>query len=454
MKALTVLVVVQSPVAHDSRVLRQIRSLLAGGFRVALLDVSLGPDNVFTIDNPLFHQLTDSETSSSRRWLALRISYFISAGILLLASIVNFLLDFGIFVSTLFVLAATTFLMGGIFRTRNLKERLAVNKRSRGFSAIKFLFLALRTGPSIREAIRLEAPNVVHLHDLFPLLSVRKFVSKAARPKTVWDAHELYHHQQEISWLRAKLTRLIVWRALPLINHVFTVSDGVAAQYKRDFRKFPPVSIIANASQATPVTTPFATLKESLRIGPRKKILLFQGGLSHGRGITFLLGMVRFLESRWVLVFLGSGPLEKEIVRSSSAHPGRVFLLQPVPPDQLAEWTSGASLGAIPYEDVNLNHRYSAPNKIWEYPVAGVPILARNLPALESFVVKNSMGIVFSDSDSEKSVAGMVNRLGGDDLARMAENARKFATRDNWQKYERQMFLVYAELLEYPGGFS
>ncbi len=51
----------------------------------------------------------------------------------------------------------------------------------------------------------------------------------------------------------------------------------------------------------------------------------------------------------------------------------KVRFIPPAPQKELKSWTQGATLGIIPYEGKMLNHWIATPNKLWEYPSAGVP---------------------------------------------------------------------------------
>ena len=48
--------------------------------------------------------------------------------------------------------------------------------------------------------------------------------------------------------------------------------------------------------------------------------------------------------------------------------------------------TPAGELGIIPYQSIDLNSRYCTPNKLFDFIVAGLPILANDLPELRKFV--------------------------------------------------------------------
>ena len=64
----------------------------------------------------------------------------------------------------------------------------------------------------------------------------------------------------------------------------------------------------------------------------------------------------------------------------------RIHFLDPVSQDELLSWTAGADIGIVPYPPIDLNSRLCTPNKLFEFIVAEVPILANDLPELRRFV--------------------------------------------------------------------
>ena len=49
---------------------------------------------------------------------------------------------------------------------------------------------------------------------------------------------------------------------------------------------------------------------------------------------------------------------------------------------ELLAFTAGADVGAIPYRAVGLNNYLTSPNKLFEYAVAGVPVVGSRFPEL------------------------------------------------------------------------
>ena len=57
-----------------------------------------------------------------------------------------------------------------------------------------------------------------------------------------------------------------------------------------------------------------------------------------------------------------------------------IYFLEPVPPDQLVSFTTGADIGILPYRNIGLNTSLASPNKIWEYIASGFFVLSTPFP--------------------------------------------------------------------------
>ena len=89
-----------------------------------------------------------------------------------------------------------------------------------------------------------------------------------------------------------------------------------------------------------------------------------------------------------------------------------------------------------------MNHDYCMPNKLFEYAMAGLPVLVSNMKDMSELVSKNNMGAVISDF----SAAG-INRAIDDfllqDLTAMKANAYRVACENAWEVQEQKMLAAY-----------
>lgn len=441
----SLLVVTQSVIISDSRVLRELSSLEKLGRPIFLLCLDSAARENLTLKVGDVEVLQFPPPGPTRGQLAAIV--IIAVGLAATAAaLISFFANSavpavglsGLVVGILTIVIFFSFF--GFIVSRETKTA-----ESKYFLLRDSLF----GGNLLRRAILQVNPVVLHLHDLMPLgLLSKRTLAMVSNPFVVWDAHELYHQQDGPSPLRSLVKKAVVGLKIGLVNEVVTVSEGVGQQYRRDFRNFPPVTIVENGSSADPVMAKGDILQRKLGISLESEILLFQGGLLSGRGIPFLFELIVHLPASWKLVFMGSGPLESIVQESVQKNPERIFFHPAVSPNELTRYTSCATLGAIPYERVCLNHEYALPNKLWEYAVAGVPILARDLSDLSRKVLENRIGLVFSDAEGASEVAHQIREVGPAGWNAFSSSALAFATADNWRKYERNLLFMYQKLFE------
>jgi glycosyltransferase involved in cell wall biosynthesis len=145
-----------------------------------------------------------------------------------------------------------------------------------------------------------------------------------------------------------------------------------------------------------------------------------------------------------VIVFMGNGPSTQVISERAATCP-RIRLLPAVPPQELLRWTASADYGVCFIEDSCLSYRYCLPNKLFEYMMAGIPVLASNTIDVRRLVEKEGIGVVAK----ENSVAGFdeaLDRLLQTDPSKWRENARRASTTYCWEQQEARLMSAYAGL--------
>lgn len=309
------------------------------------------------------------------------------------------------------------------------------------------------TARKMARTMTLEVDAVIHAHDIIALMAAVE--AKRTNPKciVIWDAHELY---TELAYKSAFATRFIdnvIADAAPKIDHFITINDSIAHYYAQRYDALPKANVIMNATRRSDkIGVRSDLLRRAANIDDGQKILLFQGGFSKGRGINIMLAAAPVIPPDWSMVFMGSGPQLIEIeaaaeICNGARPPSRpaVRAISSAPYEELAQWTSGATLGAIPYENTSLNHYYCTPNKLWEYPNAGVPILATALPEMAAMINAHQTGILLPLAFEADDIVKALENLNDDQLHAMRQACETFNAAQNWEKYERKLVSIYQE---------
>lgn len=170
--------------------------------------------------------------------------------------------------------------------------------------------------------------------------------------------------------------------------------------------------------------------------------VLYHGQFLPNRGLEALIDSVGSWRADRHLVLRGFGPPAYErSLRDRAAHLGsRVVFDDPVPMKQLVAAARGADVGIHPLLDLSSQTRFSLPNKIFEYVMAGLAVVVSDLPELARLVRHYDLGITMAQVDPS-AIAASVNGLDVVAIERFRANARRAAADLCWER-ERSIFLA------------
>lgn len=321
-----------------------------------------------------------------------------------------------------------------------------------------------RRALAIAEVVCRVRPDVVHCHDA-ATLPIGAAVKRRLDCSLVYDAHEIYEMVAQGADKAARTYRYLHRKYLPLTDGFITINDSIAHYYKSTYPSLAAPTIIRNATLPAEPITYDGRLHRAAGVPLEQKILLYQGGFATKRGLEELVRAAVFLPSTWTLVMMGWGSHEsalRRIATEAGASSGTgtgygryqlrsvrtpsVRFIPPAPPEDLVRWTAGATVGVIPYENVGLNHWYCTPNKLWEYPNAGVPILASPFPEIRRIVEGHGIGWLLPLEPTALDIAETVAGLSDEMIAQAHEACRAFIRQDNWLLYEERLVALYDEL--------
>ena len=315
----------------------------------------------------------------------------------------------------------------------------------------------IRIAKRIADSVDVEEFDVIHAHDLIAAISISFLKKRKAGLKVVWDAHELY---PELRYKTPKLNRFakkIISQISARVDAFITINDSFIKYYRENFPGLPTGTVLMNATRrGRPVQSGQSSSPLRLHTGidSTQMILLFQGGVAGGRGIDVLVEVAYKLPHDWSIVVMGDGGLSKlvddavsELLSTRPLNRPAITRIPPAPHSELQAWTSGADLGIIPYRNTGLNHFYCTPNKLWEFPNAGVPILATGLPEMHRMITTYGTGFLLSENFTSDEVVAILKRTSRESLRPFVDACVDFNTAQNWEKEcEPRLRKVYEAL--------
>lgn len=311
-------------------------------------------------------------------------------------------------------------------RLRGLPKSLAAQ-------VLKYLEFGARVAwMAWRERVALV--NVHHL-DLLPLGVLLKWLCGA---RLVFDAHELETERHGLTGTRQRLAKLIERRFISHADLVIVVSDGINRWY-RDAYGLERIETVLNCPEYAehPKSHRFA---EALSIPRERKIVLYQGGLSGGRGVESLAAAFEARDDgRHVLVTMGEGDLAPH-VRALAEKCPNIYFREPVTPQEVLEHTSSADVGVSFIEPTNLSYYWCLPNKLFEYLMAGLPVIVSDVPEMRRLVEDRGVGVVLT-SLTPATLAAALSMIEEDEG--MRARVRAVAAEYSWEQQSGRMLRAY-----------
>jgi glycosyltransferase involved in cell wall biosynthesis len=257
-----------------------------------------------------------------------------------------------------------------------------------------FIEFALSARRYVRDA------DTVWCNDLGAIMMARfwKLTLSNCR-RYIYDSHEFAINDRPFE---SRWSIFAKWMAeaisIRVADEVICVSPSIANEYARLYRiKRPHLVLNCPPFQERRRT---AHLRVACGVSAEQYVFLYQGSFAKGRGIEMAMDAFESrADDRAVLVLMGSGELEEEI-RSRAARCARIRFHPAVSSDELSQWTSSADCGLCLTEDNCLNHKWCLPNKLFQYLMAGLPVIAFGTLEVRRLVEQYRIGIVAPTADA------------------------------------------------------
>jgi len=301
----------------------------------------------------------------------------------------------------------------------------------------------------VRVAVRVNA-DVYHAHDAKTLLP-SYMAARIHKAKLIYGAHELEQGRNFGPAIPTTMRRL--W-ALPerLLIHqadaVTAASPFYAQELVRIYRIPKPVVLLNCPEEPSADALKPGLLRIQAGLSDEKSIVLYQGAIGHNRGVEQLIESLKFGEYHLALLGFGSRIGTLLDWAADLGLRERVHFLGRVPHEELLPLTAGADIGACLIQNSSPSYYYSAPNKMFEYIAAGVPVVASDFPAMRQVIQEYQVGDLVSDPSSPQEIAVVINKMLAEPerYQQMYRNARSAARVLNWENEQKKLLALYDNL--------
>jgi glycosyltransferase involved in cell wall biosynthesis len=305
-----------------------------------------------------------------------------------------------------------------------------------------------------RLAVREDA-DVYHFHD--PELLIVGLLLKLRGKKIIWDVHEHYPNSILDKFWIAKPLRVATSKSFDLFesavvrffDYVIYTTPCVGARYAS-----------AKVPSGRIENYPIIELSERFKSDPKDKII-YLGGMSRIRGLIEVIEAFASVAPRhpdWQLLLVGScrpatfdGEL-RDLARQRGVE-DRVQFIAWVPYEEKERLSAQASIGVITYLPYS-NNTSCLPNKLFDYMLVGLPVIASNFPLYEEVVERNRCGLIVDPAKPEEIANAMDYLIQHPREAReMGRNGRRAVLEQyNWEAESNKLIEIYETVLGRNGG--
>jgi glycosyltransferase involved in cell wall biosynthesis len=332
-----------------------------------------------------------------------------------------------------------------------MRDGFAV-RRLGGFRSIRVLRRIVWYVRCLRHCL-LNRAAIIHVNDLDPL-PIAWLAARLTGAGLVYDSHELWSHgQASTGW--SKSVRLLVC----FIERFFAARTDANVQadpgrsevFARQYGL--PAPLTLSNCPTLQDDSPNGILRNTTGLSGSERILVYSGSIGPGRGVQTMIAALEHLPENVHLVLLGfGGTAALHEFMNSSPRGHRVHIVPPVPYDDVIPTLATADLGLCLIQDTNLSYRLGAPNKLFEYMMAGLPVVGSDLPGIASIVRAVDFGLLVDPDDSRAVANAVIRLLADDDLyRRFRDNALRGRRIHCWEKQVQGLLECYRRLASQRG---
>jgi hypothetical protein len=295
-------------------------------------------------------------------------------------------------------------------------------------------------------------PHIVYAHDYFMALP-GWIAARLSGAKFIYDAHELiipdkYTQQNWRNKFWCLIEKWVIKKADFVIAANLERAEIMQSYYCLNKT---PLAI----RNIPPIPRKFLRKKETLKHYPILRRnhsdiirLVYQGDMSLARRIDMFISAMKYLDEQFELLLIGDGP-DIQILKQKAKSEGikdKVIFIDKVSRDYLYNILKTCDIGIIAYPEKGMNNIYCAPNKLYEYTQAGLPIIATYSLSLETIINIYKIGVMVGSNQQinknlVKDIVAKINYL-VKNYRQFKINIPKFLCENNWEEEKRKLLNV------------
>lgn len=280
--------------------------------------------------------------------------------------------------------------------------------------------------PALALKKKIRAKVIYDSHEIYIGTLNQFFPSKAKFPKCV--LHKISY---------AIMTFLGRIAERKMVKHVdtFVTTSMSFKEYFRQKYQLKDVRIVMNCP-AIQTSTDFFDFRKEFNLPNDSFILIFQGRLNAGRALMEMIEAFQYVNPNIHLFVLGDGTLKQNMINYSKVLSlQNMHFLNEVPSSELLRYTRGADVGINLQASINISKHLASANKLFEYTHAGIPTIGSDVPENKLIIEKYDIGVLVKNDP--KDIANAINKMAKTDLSVYREHCKQASLEYNWENQEK-----------------
>ena len=286
--------------------------------------------------------------------------------------------------------------------------------------------------------------DLYHLHD--PELIKIGVKLKKAHYKVIYDVHEdlplqIYAKPYLHKFVKPLLSKFIEWhenKAAKQLDCICTATPFIQKRFLKvnknsvDIKNYPILGELNNDNDWE----------------KKKDEVCYIGGITKVRGIKEMIQAIELTQN--ITLHLVGSFSETDIETEVKSYHGweKVKEAGFLNRNGVAKVLNSAKAGLVTLHPI-INYQDALPVKMFEYMIAGIPVISSNIPLWQTIIDENKCGICVNPFDI-KEIAQAIEFLVSNpkEAKKMGENGRiAIQEKYNWSIEEKKLFRVYHQLL-------
>ena len=184
-----------------------------------------------------------------------------------------------------------------------------------------------------------------------------------------------------------------------------------------------------------------------------RKVVLYQGSIKTGRGLTSLLSAMEMVleKDKNVLFVVIGGEIEnsgwnEKTKRFLEKYKKHFIMTGWVEHSELAPYLVHANVGIILFKPTHYNNIIGMPNKLFEYLSCGLPVVSSNMPQISKVIKSTKTGILVNPEDPVNIAESILEIISEDKNKDFKEKCTKCSEKFVWDRSMDVLLGLYKKI--------